>query len=87
MFHVGNARSALFNCVLARQSGGTMVLRVEDTDAARNRPEWVQGILDAIEWVSARMSTRGRCSSPTTPSTRSSDVSEPWLACEPHSTA
>lgn len=34
MFHVGNARSLLFNWVLARQSGGTMVLRIEDTDAA-----------------------------------------------------
>lgn len=51
MFHVGNARSALFNWVLARQSGGTIVLRIEDTDAARNRPEWVQGILDAMEWL------------------------------------
>src|ERR1700730_16466185 len=51
MFHVGNARSVLFNWVLARQSGGTMVLRIEDTDAARNRPEWVQGILDAMEWL------------------------------------
>jgi glutamyl-tRNA synthetase len=51
MFHVGNARSVLFNWVLARQSGGTMVLRIEDTDAARNRPERVQGILDAMEWL------------------------------------
>src|SRR6266540_7109355 len=51
MFHVGNARSVLFNWVFARQSGGTMVLRVEDTDAARNRPEWVQGILDAMAWL------------------------------------
>ncbi|WP_396888562.1 glutamate--tRNA ligase [Micromonospora craniellae] len=51
MFHVGNARSLLFNWVLARQSGGTMVLRIEDTDAARNRPEWVQGIVDAMAWL------------------------------------
>ena len=51
MFHVGNARSVLFNWVFARQSGGTMVLRIEDTDAARNRPEWVQGILDAMVWL------------------------------------
>jgi glutamyl-tRNA synthetase len=51
MFHVGNARSLLFNWVLARQSGGTMVLRIEDTDAALNRPEWVQGILDAMAWL------------------------------------
>jgi glutamyl-tRNA synthetase len=51
MFHVGNARSVLFNWVFARQSGGTMVLRIEDTDAARNRPEWVDGILDAMAWL------------------------------------
>jgi hypothetical protein len=50
MFHVGNARSVLFNWVLARQTGGTMVLRIEDTDAARNRPEWIQGILDTMAW-------------------------------------
>lgn len=51
MFHVGNARSVLFNWVLAKQSGGTMVLRIEDTDAERSRPEWVQGILDAMAWL------------------------------------
>jgi glutamyl-tRNA synthetase len=51
MFHVGNARSVLFNWVLARQSGGAMLLRIEDTDAARSRPEWVRGILDAMEWL------------------------------------
>ena len=51
MFHVGNARSVLFNWVFARQTGGTMVLRIEDTDAERNRPEWVQGILDAMAWL------------------------------------
>ena len=51
MFHVGNARSLLSNWAFARQSGGTMVLRIEDTDAARNQPEWVQGILDAMAWL------------------------------------
>lgn len=51
MFHVGNARSVLFNWVFASQSQGTMVLRIEDTDAERNRPEWVQGILDAMAWL------------------------------------
>jgi glutamyl-tRNA synthetase len=51
MFHVGGARSALFNWVVACQSGGTLVLRIEDTDATRNRPEWTQGILDALDWL------------------------------------
>ncbi|GAA1858947.1 glutamate--tRNA ligase [Myceligenerans crystallogenes] len=51
MFHVGNARSALFNWVFARQTGGSLVLRIEDTDASRNRPEWVQGIIDTMAWL------------------------------------
>ncbi|AYF30455.1 glutamate--tRNA ligase [Micromonospora tulbaghiae] len=51
MFHVGNARSLLYNWVLAKQCGGVMVLRIEDTDAERSRPEWVQGIIDAMAWL------------------------------------
>jgi glutamyl-tRNA synthetase len=48
MFHVGGARSALYNWVVARQAGGRFVLRIEDTDAERNRPEWTAGILSAL---------------------------------------
>lgn len=48
MFHVGGARSALFNWALARQAHGRFVLRIEDTDAERNRPEWVEGIIGAL---------------------------------------
>src|SRR5215471_19793047 len=48
MFHVGGARSALFNWALARQAHGRFVLRIEDTDAGRNRPEWVEGIISAL---------------------------------------
>lgn len=51
VLHVGGARSALFNWVVARQSGGTLVLRIEDTDAARNRPEWIEGIVSALAWL------------------------------------
>lgn len=51
MFHVGGARSALFNWAVARQSGGRFVLRIEDTDAARNRPEWTDGIVRALAWI------------------------------------
>jgi glutamyl-tRNA synthetase len=50
-FHVGGARTALFNWALARQSGGTFVLRIEDTDEARNRPEWTHGIIDSLAWI------------------------------------
>lgn len=48
MFHVGGARSALYNWATARQQGGTFVLRIEDTDAARNKPEWTDGIISAL---------------------------------------
>ncbi len=50
-FHVGGARTALFNWALARRLGGTFVLRIEDTDEARNRPEWTQGIIDSLTWI------------------------------------
>ncbi|GAB1822047.1 glutamate--tRNA ligase [Herbidospora sp. RD11066] len=51
MFHVGGARSALFNWAIAEQTGGRFVLRIEDTDAARNRPEWTEGIISALAWI------------------------------------
>ncbi|MEW1909446.1 glutamate--tRNA ligase [Kitasatospora sp. NPDC085895] len=51
MFHVGGARSALYNWAVARQSGGTFVLRIEDTDAARNKPEWIDGIVNALSAI------------------------------------
>jgi len=51
MFHVGGARSALFNWLVARRAGGTFILRIEDTDAERNRPEWVEGIQSAMRWL------------------------------------
>ncbi|MGH8571756.1 MAG: glutamate--tRNA ligase family protein, partial [Gammaproteobacteria bacterium] len=53
LFHVGNARSLLLNWVVARQSGGTLVLRIEDTDTARSRPEWTEAILRMMEWLGA----------------------------------
>ncbi len=51
MFHVGNARSLLLNWAVARQSSGALVLRIEDTDTARSRPEWTEGILRMMEWL------------------------------------
>lgn len=50
-FHVGGARTALYNWALAKNEGGTFVLRIEDTDEARNRPEWTEGIIDALAWI------------------------------------
>ena len=42
------------NWALAKRLGGTFVLRIEDTDEARNRPEWTQGIIDALAWIGIR---------------------------------
>ena len=50
--HVGSARAALFNWLVARQSGGTFILRIEDTDAERGREEWVDGIISSMHWLS-----------------------------------
>ena len=49
--HVGGARTALFNWLFARKERGTMILRIEDTDAERNKPELVSGIIDALKWL------------------------------------
>jgi glutamyl-tRNA synthetase len=49
--HVGSARSALFNWLFARHTGGTLVLRIEDTDPARSRDDLVDGILRALRWL------------------------------------
>ena len=50
-FHVGGARTALYNWILALQTNGVFVLRIEDTDDSRNNPQWTQGILDALAWL------------------------------------
>lgn len=49
--HVGGARTALFNWLYARREGGTLLLRIEDTDVERNRPELVEGILEGLRWL------------------------------------
>src|ERR1700677_1133064 len=49
--HVGGARTALFNWLFARHEGGTLLLRIEDTDVERNRPELVDGILERLKWL------------------------------------
>jgi glutamyl-tRNA synthetase len=51
MLHVGGARTALFNWLFARHNGGTFILRVEDTDNARNTPEANQAIFDGLQWL------------------------------------
>jgi glutamyl-tRNA synthetase len=49
--HIGNARTALYNWLLARGQGGRLVLRIEDTDRERSTPENVQTIFDALAWL------------------------------------
>ncbi len=49
--HVGTAYIALFNYVFAKKHGGQFVLRIEDTDKARSKPEWAEMIFDALHWV------------------------------------
>ena len=49
--HVGGARTALFNWLFARHSGGTHVLRIEDTDRERSTPEHTKIILDGLTWL------------------------------------
>src|SRR5262250_1194880 len=49
--HVGGARTALFNWLFARRERGRMILRIEDTDAERNKPELVTGIIEGLKWL------------------------------------
>lgn len=49
--HVGGARTALYNWLLARRQGGVLILRIEDTDVDRSKPELVTAILESLDWL------------------------------------
>jgi glutamyl-tRNA synthetase len=49
--HVGGARTALFNWLLARRAGGTFLLRIEDTDRARSTDESTRAIFEGLQWL------------------------------------
>ena len=49
--HVGSVRTALFNYLFARASGGVFILRIEDTDRERLRPDALQDIYDTFRWL------------------------------------
>jgi glutamyl-tRNA synthetase len=51
LFHIGTARSALFNYLIARKYGGTFIVRIEDTDTARSEKQYEQDILSNLEWL------------------------------------
>lgn len=50
-FHIGGARSALFNWLFARRYGGTFIVRIEDTDLERSSRQWEENILAALRWL------------------------------------
>jgi glutamyl-tRNA synthetase len=49
--HIGGARTALYNWLYAKKTGGKLILRIEDTDTDRSTRESIQGILDGLEWL------------------------------------
>lgn len=49
--HIGTARTAVFNWLFARHHGGQFILRIEDTDIERSRPEYTQNILEGLSWL------------------------------------
>lgn len=50
-FHIGSARTALFNYLFAKKNNGTFILRLEDTDKQRSSPEFEKDIIDGLEWL------------------------------------
>ncbi|KKQ92960.1 MAG: Glutamate-tRNA ligase [Candidatus Azambacteria bacterium GW2011_GWA2_39_10] len=51
LFHIGSARSTLFNFLFAKTNGGKFILRIEDTDQERSKPEYEKDILESIKWL------------------------------------
>lgn len=49
--HIGGLRTAIFNLLFARHNGGTFLLRLEDTDLERSKPEYTRSIIDALNWT------------------------------------
>ena len=49
--HIGGARTAIYNWLYARKHGGTLILRIEDTDAQRSTKESIEGIIDGLKWL------------------------------------
>jgi glutamyl-tRNA synthetase len=49
--HVGNVRTALFNWLFARHTGGKFIVRIEDTDVARTVPGAIEAIMDSLRWL------------------------------------
>jgi glutamyl-tRNA synthetase len=87
--HIGGARTALFNWLFARRLGGEFVLRIEDTDGERSRPELIDVIFQALEWLGldwdgtpVHQSERGHLYSAAIEKLLA-DGSAYWCACSP----
>jgi glutamyl-tRNA synthetase len=52
--HVGNLRTALMNYLIARQNGGTFILRLDDTDQERSKQEYIDGLKSDLDWLGIR---------------------------------
>jgi glutamyl-tRNA synthetase len=66
-FHIGGARTALFNWLYARHCGGTFVLRIEDTDKKRDSEEAVRVLIDGLEWLGLNWDEGPGCGGPYVP--------------------
>ena len=51
LFHIGTARTALFNWLYAQKTGGKFLIRIEDTDLIRSKSEYTKNILEGLEWL------------------------------------
>src|SRR4051812_50170794 len=78
--HVGNARTALFNWLLARGAGGTFVLRIEDTDVERSTLESETGILGDLRWLGLEWDEGPHIGG----ATRAPRRTQPPHPCRPH---
>ncbi len=65
--HIGGVRTALFNWLLAKQSGGQFILRIDDTDQQRNVAEALQPILDGFRWLGMDWDEGPEVGGPTNP--------------------
>src|SRR3989338_8192958 len=51
LFHIGNVRTALFNFLFAKKYNGKFILRIEDTDFERYKPEYESNIIETLKWL------------------------------------
>ena len=79
--HLGNARTAFFSYLWARKAGGRFILRIEDTDAARSRPEHAAQLLDDLRWLGLDWDEGPQVGGPSAPyeQSRRQHLYDAWL--------